>query len=81
MKNGTDSGFIEIELKGRGKTNLVIRRNLKASSRGSSFTLNGQPATGNDIKQKMGELNVQVGNLWYVQVAYIRCVPSEKDVC
>ncbi len=65
MKNGTDSGYIEIELKGpKGKPNLVIRRNLKSVSRGSTFTFNGQSATGTDIKRKMAELNVQVGNLW-----------------
>jgi hypothetical protein len=64
VKNGTDAGYIEIELKGKGKANLIVRRHLKSSSRGSSFTLNGQPATGTEIKQKMGELNVQVGNLW-----------------
>ena len=65
MKNGTDSGYIEIELKGpKGKPNLVIRRNLKSVSRGSTFTLNGQSATGTDIKRRTAELNVQVGNLW-----------------
>jgi structural maintenance of chromosomes protein 5 len=46
----------------------VVRRNLTAKSKGSSFTLNGSSATGTEIKAKMAELNVQVGNLWYVSL-------------
>ncbi|KAF8885790.1 P-loop containing nucleoside triphosphate hydrolase protein [Infundibulicybe gibba] len=64
VKIGTESGHIEIELKGpKGKPNLVIRRNLSAKSKGSTFTLNGHSATGREITQKMADLNVQVGNL------------------
>ncbi|KAF9476726.1 P-loop containing nucleoside triphosphate hydrolase protein [Pholiota conissans] len=64
VKNGTNSGYIEIELKGpKGKRNLVIRRSLNSMSKSSSFTINGQPASGNEIKLRMAELNVQVGNL------------------
>ncbi|KAF8237930.1 P-loop containing nucleoside triphosphate hydrolase protein [Tricholoma matsutake] len=64
VKIGTESGFIEIELKGpRGKGNLVIRRNLTATSKGSTFTLNGHPATGREITSRMLELSVQVGNM------------------
>lgn len=66
VKIGTDEGHIEIELKApKGRQNLIIRRNLSASSKGSTFTLNGQSATGREITTKMAELNVQVGNLWY----------------
>jgi hypothetical protein len=71
VKIGTESGFIEIELKGRkGKGNLIIRRNLSATSKGSSFTLNGHSATGKEITSKMVELNVQVGNMWYAGALY-----------
>ncbi|KJA29565.1 hypothetical protein HYPSUDRAFT_31485 [Hypholoma sublateritium FD-334 SS-4] len=64
VKNGTDTGYIEIELKGpKNKPNLVIRRNLNARSKTSTFTLNGQAASGREINLKMAELNVQVGNL------------------
>ncbi|KAJ7043397.1 hypothetical protein C8F04DRAFT_1072037 [Mycena alexandri] len=64
VKIGADSGFIEIELKSPpGQPNLVIRRNLSATSRSSSFTLNGKPATGAEINAKVAKLNVQVGNL------------------
>jgi hypothetical protein len=67
VKLGATDGHIEIELKGpAGKPNLVIKRNLTAKSKGSSFTLNGASATGTEIKTKVAELNVQVGNLWYV---------------
>ncbi|KAJ2923681.1 hypothetical protein H1R20_g13416, partial [Candolleomyces eurysporus] len=43
--------------------NLIIRRNLSGKDRKSSFTLNGQPATGKEVTAKMAELNVQVENL------------------
>ena len=71
VKLGADDGHIEIELKGpTGKPNLVIKRNLTAKSKGSTFTLNGNSATGTEIKQKVGELNVQVGNLWYATLGF-----------
>ncbi|KAF8651094.1 hypothetical protein AX16_004894 [Volvariella volvacea WC 439] len=64
VKFDSQSGYIEIELKGRhGKPNLIIRRTLNASSNSSNFTLNGQSATGKEIAAKMADLNVQVGNL------------------
>ncbi|KAH7912946.1 hypothetical protein BJ138DRAFT_1147123 [Hygrophoropsis aurantiaca] len=64
VKNDRDSGYIEIELKGpKGEPNLVIKRNLNAKSRGSTFLLNGQSATGREITSRMAKLNVQVGNL------------------
>ncbi|KAJ7760373.1 hypothetical protein B0H16DRAFT_1719878 [Mycena metata] len=64
VKIGADTGFIEIELKSPpGQPNLVIRRSLSATSRSSSFTLNGKPATGAEINAKVAKLNVQVGNL------------------
>ncbi|KAH9833821.1 uncharacterized protein C8Q71DRAFT_772688 [Rhodofomes roseus] len=64
VKIGTDSGFIEIELKApKGKPNLIIKRTLSAKSKSSSFFLNGQAATGREINSRMAELNVQVSNL------------------
>jgi len=64
---GATDGYIEIELKGKiGKKNLVVRRNLSSTSKGSTYHLSGQAATGREVTQKMNELNVQVGNLWYV---------------
>ena len=68
VKMQTSEGFVEIELKGKpGKGNVVIRRKLSAKSKSSSFTMDGQPATGREVTQKMSELNIQVGSLWYVQ--------------
>ena len=65
VKNDKEAGYIEIELKGaKGEKNLVIRRNLSAKSKGSTFTLNGTSATGKEITNRMRKLNVQVGNLW-----------------
>ncbi|KAI0920810.1 hypothetical protein AcW1_005022 [Taiwanofungus camphoratus] len=64
VKIGTDSGHIEIELKGtKGKPNLIIRRTLSAKSKSSTFTLNGHAATGKEINARMAGLNVQVSNL------------------
>ncbi|KAH9958377.1 P-loop containing nucleoside triphosphate hydrolase protein [Lactifluus volemus] len=66
VKIGATDGYIEIELKGKiGKKNLVVRRNLSSTSKGSTYNLNGQAATGREVTQKMNELNVQVGNLWF----------------
>ncbi|KAK0188724.1 P-loop containing nucleoside triphosphate hydrolase protein [Armillaria mellea] len=64
VKQGKTSGHIEIELKGpKGKPNLVIRRNLKSTSKTSTFTLNGVAAIGREISSQMAALNVQIGNL------------------
>lgn len=64
VKIGAPDGYIEIELKGKiGKKNLIVRRSLSAASKGSTYNLNGQSATGREVTQKMNELNVQVGNL------------------
>lgn len=64
VKNDKQNGYIEIELKGaKRQKNLVIRRNLSAKSKGSTFTLNGAPSTGKEITKHMLKLNVQVGNL------------------
>ncbi|KAN0097138.1 P-loop containing nucleoside triphosphate hydrolase protein [Tylopilus felleus] len=64
VKNSKETGYIEIELKGpKGERNLVIRRNLSAKTRASTFTLNGQQTTGKEISNRMAKLNVQVGNL------------------
>lgn len=67
VKIGATDGYIEIELKGKiREKNLVVRRNLNSTSKGSTYYLNGQAATGREVTQKMNELNVQVGNLWCV---------------
>jgi structural maintenance of chromosomes protein 5 len=67
VKIGATNGYIEIELKGKiGKKGLVVRRNLSSTSKGSTYSLNGQAATGREVTQKMNDLNIQVGNLWYV---------------
>jgi hypothetical protein len=46
VKEGTDEGFVEIELKGRpGKRNLVVRRSLSAKNDQSVFEINGEDHT------------------------------------
>lgn len=70
VKLGKDDGHIEIELKGiKGKPNLVIKRILNARKKTNHFTINGVSATGNEINQRMQELNVQVTNLWSVTLS------------
>ncbi|KAK2463737.1 hypothetical protein APHAL10511_004230 [Amanita phalloides] len=55
VKLGTDSGYIEIELKGaKGKGNCTIRRHLSAKSKASTFSLNGQNVTARAITTKLG---------------------------
>lgn len=67
MKIGTLEGYIEIELKSpAGRENIIVKRTLCSQNRKSSFFLNGQPATGNEVSTRVAELNVQVENLWYV---------------
>ncbi|KXN89001.1 Structural maintenance of chromosomes protein 5 [Leucoagaricus sp. SymC.cos] len=64
IKAGKEEGYTEIELKGPpGKPNLIIRRNVVAGKNTTSFTLNGNSVSGQEIKARMAELNVQVGNL------------------
>lgn len=70
VKKQCDKGYIEVELKGaKGKQNLVIRRNLIAKAKTSTFSLNGQSSTGKEISEKIAELNIQVGNLWYARLS------------
>ncbi|KIL63939.1 hypothetical protein M378DRAFT_78988 [Amanita muscaria Koide BX008] len=64
VKLGTDSGYIEIELKGqKGKGNYSIRRNLSAKSKSSTFSINGTSVPAKEVTAKVQELNVQVSNL------------------
>ncbi|KAJ7181755.1 P-loop containing nucleoside triphosphate hydrolase protein [Mycena crocata] len=64
VKIGADSGHIEIELKSPpGSPNLVIKRSLSAKTKSSSFTVNGKGSTGREVTERVGKLNVQVGNL------------------
>ncbi|TFK46958.1 P-loop containing nucleoside triphosphate hydrolase protein [Heliocybe sulcata] len=64
VKLGTDKGYVELELKGKkGQGNLTIRRNLSANSKSSTFTLNGEGASGKEVTSRIAELNIQVSNL------------------
>ncbi|TDL30065.1 P-loop containing nucleoside triphosphate hydrolase protein [Rickenella mellea] len=64
VKHGYETGFIEIELKGaKGQSNVVIRRNLKATSKGTTFELNGAQVPGKEVNARVSALNVQCTNL------------------
>ncbi|KAJ7078123.1 P-loop containing nucleoside triphosphate hydrolase protein [Mycena belliarum] len=64
VKIGAADGFIEIELKGpAGAQNLVIRRNLSATAKTSTFTINKKSASGAEVAARVAQLNVQCGNL------------------
>jgi chromosome segregation ATPase len=65
VKDQHDSGYTEIELKGKpGKGNLTIGRTLFANKKSTAFTLNGKTATGKEVNEKIAELNIQISNLW-----------------
>jgi structural maintenance of chromosomes protein 5 len=81
VKNGQTEGYIEIELRGpSGQKNLVIRRNLKAKSKSSSFTLNGKSATGKEISERIAQLNIQVGNLWCAHMSPLEVSLSNSHI-
>ncbi|KAJ7773680.1 hypothetical protein DFH07DRAFT_801525 [Mycena maculata] len=66
VKNDTDVGSIEIELKSeKGGKNVVVKRTMGAqgTGRGSSFTLDGVAASGKEVSARVAKLGVQVGNL------------------
>lgn len=65
VKQGQESGWIELELKGaNGEANVVIRRHLVAGKRKhSDFFLNGSKTTFAAVKEKREELEVNVDNL------------------
>jgi chromosome segregation ATPase len=67
VKIGSKKGeaTVEIELKGpANKKNIIIKRTFQATSKTSTFTLNGKPATQKDVQERVRTLNVQVDNLW-----------------
>ena len=65
VKHAAESGFVEIELKGDGGPNVVIRRNIKKTNSTCTWKLNGQKATEKKVREQIAKLNVQVDNLWY----------------
>jgi chromosome segregation ATPase len=65
VKDQQGAGHIELELKGpRGQPNIVVRRELFANSKTTKFTINGKSASGAQVSERIGALNIQVGNLW-----------------
>jgi len=73
IKQGTDRGFIEIELFNDNGENYVIRRDLKKDNT-SDFRFNGRQMSKNDVLKKIKELNVQIDNL-------CQFLPQDKVVC
>ncbi|EJU06652.1 P-loop containing nucleoside triphosphate hydrolase protein [Dacryopinax primogenitus] len=64
VKHGAESGWIEIELKGKpGQGNLIIRRGLVSNNDSSTYLLNGKNVPAKAVKDAVEELNVQVANL------------------
>ncbi|KAF2070888.1 hypothetical protein CYY_007789 [Polysphondylium violaceum] len=73
IKQGTERGFIEIELFNDNGENFVIRRDLKKDN-SSDFRFNGKQMSKNDVLKKIKELNVQIDNL-------CQFLPQDKVVC
>ncbi|KAJ5965050.1 uncharacterized protein N7479_004926 [Penicillium vulpinum] len=65
VKHGAREAMIEIELCGPPKTrnNPVIQRIIKRDGNKSSFTLNGSPASKNDVLKLAQSFAIQVDNL------------------
>ncbi|OQE42428.1 hypothetical protein PENCOP_c004G05193 [Penicillium coprophilum] len=65
VKHGAREAMIEIELCGPPKTraNPIIRRTIKRDGNKSSFTLNGSPASKNDVLKLAQSFAIQVDNL------------------
>lgn len=63
VKNTAEKGYVELELKGpKGRPNIIIRRNLTANSKSTTFTINDKSASGREVSEQVEKLNVQVGN-------------------
>jgi chromosome segregation ATPase len=60
-----EKGWVEVELKGKkeGDPNIVIRRDMERGSNKSSFKVNGQKATQDNVKAMMKEMGIQLTNL------------------
>lgn len=62
VKQGTSEALIEIEIKGQGSENDVIRRTIKTNG-GGSWEVNGQPVSVAEARQVVDRYNIQVDNL------------------
>lgn len=64
VKNGTNEGSIEIELKGKpGAENVVIRLHLNVETSSRVFEINGKRATHTKVQEIVRSFNIQVDNL------------------
>eukprot|EP00741_Cyanophora_paradoxa_P006181 tig00000984_g5993.t1 len=76
IKHGCKDAFVEIELKGRpGEQNTVVRRTFTAGASNkdatSTWTINEQKSSGNDVKKLTKSFNIQVSNL-------CQCLPQDR---
>ncbi len=63
VKNGQQSGIIEIELKNfKGKRNLIITRNININN-SSQWYLNGNSCSEKTVKNSIKDMNIQIDNL------------------
>lgn len=65
VKQGTDKGWIEIELKaplGQNR-NIVIKRFIERDSNSSDWHINGKKATAKDVQAAVGQFDVSLDNL------------------
>ncbi|KAH9824906.1 hypothetical protein DFH28DRAFT_942164 [Melampsora americana] len=64
VKNGTNEGSIEIELKGKlGEGNVVIKLHLNVETSSRIFEINGKRATHTKVQEIIRSFNIQVDNL------------------
>ncbi|KAL5482188.1 hypothetical protein EMCRGX_G022483 [Ephydatia muelleri] len=62
VKNGKDTGFVEIELANPRGRNRVIRRIMSAAHNNSSWTIDGREAREKDVFEIVKEMNIQLSN-------------------
>ncbi|EGG02800.1 uncharacterized protein MELLADRAFT_49722, partial [Melampsora larici-populina 98AG31] len=64
VKNGTNEGSVEIELKGKpGEENIVIKLHLNVETSSRVFEINGKRSTHTKVQEIIRSFNIQVDNL------------------
>lgn len=64
VKQGHETGFTEIELKGLiGEPNVVVRRIIQRKNNSSEYRLNGKKATSAEVKDAVGQFDIDIANL------------------
>jgi hypothetical protein len=90
VQHGKDSAEIEVELSLTATTSMIIRRKIKKDKNSSAFHLDGisdfdwlmvgKPATLSNVQEQMKAFNIQIDNLWYVDLGCSDVVNSSRKI-